>query len=138
MGARADYEELFPTAGSLLTKKAKLDLVAAHSEDLMRVTVSVREGTISSTLLLKRLRSGSHKKAGRDHLHDIPMPFAGRLVERILDLDSSYGGPGCQVGMRMLTRCARISPGRVGVRAGGRAGVVRRVGRRAVRLICTG
>lgn len=29
----------------------------------MWVTVSVREGTISSTLLLERLRSGSHKNA---------------------------------------------------------------------------
>ena len=32
-------------------------------KDLMRATVSIREGAISSTLLLKRLRSGSKKNA---------------------------------------------------------------------------
>lgn len=39
------------------------DLIATHFRDLMRVTISVREGMISSTLLLRRLRSGSRKNA---------------------------------------------------------------------------
>ena len=30
MGAKSEYEERFPTAGPLLTKKANLDLVAEH------------------------------------------------------------------------------------------------------------
>ncbi|MGE7383890.1 DUF4158 domain-containing protein [Streptomyces sp. NPDC004126] len=36
MGAKADYEERFPTAGPLLTKKASLDLVADRWDDLLR------------------------------------------------------------------------------------------------------
>ncbi|MGW0738251.1 hypothetical protein [Streptomyces sp. NPDC002851] len=36
MGAKADYEERFPTAGPLLTKKANLNLVADHCDDLLR------------------------------------------------------------------------------------------------------
>ncbi|MFE5095345.1 Tn3 family transposase [Streptomyces sp. NPDC056638] len=38
-------------------------LIETHYRNLMRVIVSIREGTISSTLLLKRLRSGSRRNA---------------------------------------------------------------------------
>lgn len=66
------------------------ELIETHFKDLMRVTVSVREGTISSTLLLKRLRSGSHKNAtytafrrsGGDSYRPVaPVPL-GRAVAR--------------------------------------------------------
>lgn len=39
------------------------DLIESQFRDLMRVAVSVREGTISSSTLLNRLRSGSRKNA---------------------------------------------------------------------------
>ncbi|MEU9488941.1 Tn3 family transposase [Streptomyces decoyicus] len=39
------------------------DLIESQFRHLMRVAVSVREGTISSSTLLKRLRSGSRKNA---------------------------------------------------------------------------
>jgi TnpA family transposase len=38
-------------------------LIETHFQDLLRVAISVREGTASSTLLLRRLRSGSRKNA---------------------------------------------------------------------------
>ncbi|MEV3994824.1 Tn3 family transposase [Streptomyces halstedii] len=39
------------------------DLIESQFRHLMRVAVTVREGTISSSTLLKRLRSGSRKNA---------------------------------------------------------------------------
>lgn len=54
------------------------DLIETHFKDLMRVTVSVREGTISSTLLLKRLRSGSHKNATYTAFRDV-----GRVIRTV-------------------------------------------------------
>ncbi|MEU3620314.1 Tn3 family transposase [Streptomyces sp. NPDC006872] len=44
MGAKADYGERFPTAGPLLTKKANLDLVADHWDDLLRLAGSLKYG----------------------------------------------------------------------------------------------
>ncbi|MFK0297224.1 Tn3 family transposase [Streptomyces sp. NPDC090442] len=38
-------------------------LIETHFRDLMRVIVSIREGTISSVLLLRHLRSGSRRNA---------------------------------------------------------------------------
>ncbi|MEU7377571.1 Tn3 family transposase [Streptomyces albidoflavus] len=54
------------------------DLIETHFKDLMRVTVSVREGTISSTLLLKRLRSGSRKNATYTAFREV-----GRVVRTV-------------------------------------------------------
>jgi TnpA family transposase len=54
------------------------DLIATHFKDLMRVTVSVREGTISSTLLLKRLRSGSRKNATYTAFREV-----GRVIRTV-------------------------------------------------------
>jgi TnpA family transposase len=59
----AVYEHIDALFGEAGRNVIDWDLIATHFKDLMRVTVSVREGTISSTLLLKRLRSGSHKNA---------------------------------------------------------------------------
>ncbi|MFF4394889.1 Tn3 family transposase [Streptomyces sp. NPDC001480] len=54
------------------------ELIETHFRDLMRVTVSVREGTISSTLLLERLRSGSHKNATCTAFRE-----AGRVIRTV-------------------------------------------------------
>jgi len=53
-------------------------LIETHFKDLMRVTVSVREGAISSTLLLKRLRSGSKKNATYTAFREV-----GRVIRTV-------------------------------------------------------
>lgn len=53
-------------------------LIETHYRDLMRVTVSVREGAISSTLLLKRLRSGSKKNATYTAFREV-----GRVIRTV-------------------------------------------------------
>ncbi|MFI5652862.1 Tn3 family transposase [Streptomyces anulatus] len=54
------------------------DLIESHFKDLMRVALSVREGKISSVLLLRRLRSGSHKNA-----HYAAFREVGRVIRTI-------------------------------------------------------
>jgi TnpA family transposase len=51
------------------------DLIEAHFKDLMRVAISVREGQLSSSLLLRRLRSGSKRNA-----HYTAFREVGRVV----------------------------------------------------------
>jgi TnpA family transposase len=64
------------------------DLIEIHFKDLMRVTVSVREGAISSTLLLKRLRSGSRRNATYTAFREV-----GRVVRTIQLLRYLGDGP---------------------------------------------
>ncbi|MFG3545654.1 Tn3 family transposase [Streptomyces clavifer] len=59
----AVYEHIDALFGEAGRNVIDWGLIETHFKDLMRVTVSVREGTISSTLLLKRLHSGSRKNA---------------------------------------------------------------------------
>ncbi|MGW2870895.1 Tn3 family transposase [Kitasatospora sp. NPDC001225] len=54
------------------------DLIEHHFKDLMRVALSVREGTVSSVLLLRRLRSGSRKNA-----HYAAFREVGRVIRTI-------------------------------------------------------
>lgn len=54
------------------------DLIETHFEDLLRVAISVREGTVSSTLLLRRLRSGSRKNA-----HYAAFREVGRVIRTV-------------------------------------------------------
>jgi TnpA family transposase len=54
------------------------DLVEAHFKDLMRVAISVREGQLSSSLLLRRLRSGSKRNA-----HYTAFREVGRVVRTV-------------------------------------------------------
>ena len=62
------------------------EIIEAHFKDLMRVAISVREGRLSSTLLLRRLRSGSRRNA---HYTGSPAgPAAGGRSGRTC-------GPGC-------------------------------------------
>jgi TnpA family transposase len=55
MGAKAEYEERFPKAGPLLTKKANLDLVAAHWDDLLRLAGSLKYGHATASLIVGKL-----------------------------------------------------------------------------------
>jgi TnpA family transposase len=54
------------------------DLIESHFRDLMRVALSVREGKISSVLLLRRLRSGSHKNAHYSAFREV-----GRVIRTV-------------------------------------------------------
>lgn len=57
------YEHIDALFGEVGRNVIDWSLIETHFKDLMRATVSVREGTISSTLLLKRLRSVSRRNA---------------------------------------------------------------------------
>lgn len=74
----ASYEHIDALFGEAGRNVIDWDLIETHFKDLMRVTVSVREGTISSTLLLKRLRSGSHKNATYTAFREV-----GRVIRTI-------------------------------------------------------
>ncbi|MEV5887337.1 Tn3 family transposase [Streptomyces sp. NPDC052020] len=63
MGAKADYEERFPRAGPLLTKKANLDLVAAHWDDLLRLAGSLTYGHATASLIVGKLSASSRQNA---------------------------------------------------------------------------
>jgi TnpA family transposase len=54
------------------------DLIESQFRHLMRVAISVREGTISSTLLLRRLRAGSRKNATYT-----AFPEVGRVIRTV-------------------------------------------------------
>ncbi|MFJ2868280.1 Tn3 family transposase [Kitasatospora sp. NPDC087314] len=54
------------------------DLIEQHFKDLMRVALSVREGKVSSVLLLRRLRSGSRKNA-----HYAAFREVGRVIRTV-------------------------------------------------------
>jgi TnpA family transposase len=54
------------------------DLIESQFRHLMRVAISVREGAISSTLLLRRLRSGSNKNATYTAFREV-----GRVIRTI-------------------------------------------------------
>lgn len=63
MGSKADYEEKFPTAGPLLTKKANLDLVADHWDDLLRLAGSLKYGHATASLIVGKLSASSRQNA---------------------------------------------------------------------------
>ncbi|MEU1216379.1 Tn3 family transposase [Streptomyces sp. NPDC005790] len=60
---QTEYVHIDPLFGEPGKHVIDFDLVESQFRHLMRVAVSVREGTISSSTLLKRLRSGSRKNA---------------------------------------------------------------------------
>lgn len=61
MGAKADYEERFPTTGPLLTEKANLDLVADHGDDLLRLAGSLKYGHATASLIVGKLSASSRQ-----------------------------------------------------------------------------
>jgi TnpA family transposase len=54
------------------------DLIESQFRHLMRVAVSIREGTISSSTLLKRLRSGGRKNATHTSFREV-----GRVIRTV-------------------------------------------------------
>ncbi|WP_406356922.1 Tn3 family transposase [Streptomyces sp. NBC_01635] len=74
----AHYEHIDVLFGEPGRNVIDWGLIETHFKDLMRVTVSVREGAISSTLLLKRLRSGSHRNATYTAFREV-----GRVIRTI-------------------------------------------------------
>ncbi|MCX4783709.1 Tn3 family transposase [Streptomyces sp. NBC_01264] len=63
MGAKSDYEARFPTAGPLLTKKANLDLVCDHWDDLLRLAGSLKYGHATASLIVGKLSASSRQNA---------------------------------------------------------------------------
>ncbi|MFF3631542.1 Tn3 family transposase [Streptomyces sp. NPDC002164] len=59
----AQYEHIDALFGEAGRNVIDWRLIETHFRDLMRVIVSIREGAISSVLLLRRLRSGSRRNA---------------------------------------------------------------------------
>ncbi|MEU0632244.1 Tn3 family transposase, partial [Streptomyces sp. NPDC005989] len=59
----AQYEHIDALFGEAGRNVIDWRLIETHFRDLMRVIISIREGTISSVLLLRRLRSGSRRNA---------------------------------------------------------------------------
>ncbi|MFE5588014.1 Tn3 family transposase [Kitasatospora sp. NPDC056531] len=59
----AQYEHIDALFGEAGRNVIDWHLIETHFKDLMKVIVSIREGTISSATLLKRLRSGSRRNA---------------------------------------------------------------------------
>ncbi|WP_094792137.1 Tn3 family transposase [Streptomyces kasugaensis] len=60
---QSEYVHIDALFGEPSKNVIDFDLIESQFRHLMRVAVSVREGTISSSTLLKRLRSGSRKNA---------------------------------------------------------------------------
>ncbi|QHA07932.1 Tn3 family transposase [Streptomyces broussonetiae] len=60
---RTEYVHIDALFGEPGRNVIDFDLIESQFRHLMRVAVSVREGAISSTLLLRRLRAGSRKSA---------------------------------------------------------------------------
>lgn len=72
------YEHIDALFGEVGRNVIDESLIETHFKDLMRVTVSVREGTISSALLLKRLRSGSRRNAPYTGFREV-----GRVIRTV-------------------------------------------------------
>ncbi|MEU9003847.1 transposase [Streptomyces sp. NPDC048551] len=63
MGAKSDYEERFPKSGPLLTKRANLDLVADHWDDLLRLAGSLKYGHATASMIVGKLSASSRQNA---------------------------------------------------------------------------
>jgi TnpA family transposase len=57
------YEHIDAPFGTPGRNVIDWDLIETHFKDLMQIAISIREGTISSAVLLRRLRSGSRRNA---------------------------------------------------------------------------
>ncbi|GAA3511458.1 TnpA family transposase [Streptosporangium album] len=77
-GKQSSYVHIDALFGEPGANVIDWDLIENHFEDLMRVAVSVREGAISSTLLLRRLRSGSKRNA-----HYTAFREVGRVIRTV-------------------------------------------------------
>jgi TnpA family transposase len=58
---RTDHYQLWPTAGPLLQHHAQVDVIERHWDDLLRIAGSLREGTVSASLLIARLQASARQ-----------------------------------------------------------------------------
>ncbi|MBT2401420.1 Tn3 family transposase [Streptomyces sp. ISL-100] len=73
-----EYQHIDALFGEAGKNVINWDTIAYHFKDLMRVAISVREGAVSSTLLLRRLRSGSRKNATYTAFREV-----GRVIRTV-------------------------------------------------------
>jgi len=62
-GPRADAETRFPHVGPLMTRKANLDLIAEHWDDLLRLAGSLKFGHATASLLVGKLSASGRQNA---------------------------------------------------------------------------
>ncbi len=60
-GARAETEARFPHTGSLMTRKANLDLIDEHWDDLLRLAGSLKFGHATASLLVGKLSASGRQ-----------------------------------------------------------------------------
>ncbi|MDG3017226.1 Tn3 family transposase [Speluncibacter jeojiensis] len=62
-GPKSDVDAVFPLAGPLLTRRANLDLIAAHWDDLLRLAGSLKFGHATASLLVGKLSASTRQNA---------------------------------------------------------------------------
>ncbi|MFI6180339.1 Tn3 family transposase [Nonomuraea sp. NPDC051191] len=62
-GPKAQAISAFPLAGPLLTRRANLDLIAAHWDELLRLAGSLKFGHATASLLVGKLSASSRQNA---------------------------------------------------------------------------
>ncbi|MDT0468945.1 Tn3 family transposase [Streptomyces gibsoniae] len=62
-GPRSEVSSAFPFAGPLLTRRANLDLIARHWDDLLRLAGSLKFGHATASLLVGKLSASSRQNA---------------------------------------------------------------------------
>ncbi|MFC8833316.1 Tn3 family transposase [Streptomyces griseoincarnatus] len=75
---RTEYVHIDALFGEPGRNVIDFDLIESQFRHLMRVAISVREGAISSTLLLRRLRAGSRKNATYTAFREV-----GRVIRTV-------------------------------------------------------
>ncbi|WP_103380672.1 Tn3 family transposase [Pseudonocardia dioxanivorans] len=62
-GSKPDVEAAFPHAGPLLTRRANLELIAEHWDDLLRLAGSLKFGHATASLLVGKLSASGRQNA---------------------------------------------------------------------------
>ncbi|MGW9136191.1 Tn3 family transposase [Streptomyces sp. NPDC055681] len=75
---QAEYMHIDALFGESGRNVIDFDLIESQFRHLMRVAISVREGAVSSTLLLRRLRAGSRKNATYTAFREV-----GRVIRTV-------------------------------------------------------
>lgn len=60
---KSEVDAAFPLAGPLLTRRANLDLIAAHWDDLLRLAGSLKFGHATASLLVGKLSASTRQNA---------------------------------------------------------------------------
>lgn len=74
---KAHAESAFPLAGPLLTRRANLELIAEHWDDLLRLAGSLKFGHATASLLVAKLSA-----SGRQNALAAALKEYGRCAER--------------------------------------------------------